>query len=156
MTEQNRLEEVKLLLDATVTEWTEPEPNRLDGTISPERLLDAVTVLKYNRWGYLAAITGMDNSPQEGALELLYHFCEGAAVLTLRTALERDNPTIASICELVPYASPFERETGEMLGITFANTPDTSRLYLADDWPEGIYPLRKDADLEEVEHVNSE
>jgi len=32
----------------------------------------------------------------------------------------------------------------ELLGIYFIGHPDLSRLLLADEWPEGVYPLRKD------------
>jgi Ni,Fe-hydrogenase III component G len=31
-----------------------------------------------------------------------------------------------------------------MLGLTVTGTPDPSRLFLPDDWPDGVYPLRKD------------
>jgi Ni,Fe-hydrogenase III component G len=32
----------------------------------------------------------------------------------------------------------------EMFGIVVSGTPDPSRLYLPEDWEEGVYPLRKD------------
>jgi NADH:ubiquinone oxidoreductase subunit C len=32
----------------------------------------------------------------------------------------------------------------EMLGINFSGHPNLKRLLLADDWPEGKYPLRQD------------
>ncbi|MHC4487438.1 MAG: NADH-quinone oxidoreductase subunit C [Planctomycetota bacterium] len=30
------------------------------------------------------------------------------------------------------------------MGIDIKNHPNLKRLILADDWPEGVYPLRKD------------
>jgi Ni,Fe-hydrogenase III component G len=47
---------------------------------------------------------------------------------------------------VVPGAEVFERELREMFGIeiTGLHTPD--RLYLPDDWPAGVYPMRKDFD----------
>jgi len=44
--------------------------------------------------------------------------------------------------------TPFEIATCmmEMLGVTFTGLRNQNRLYLPDDWPEGIYPLRKDFD----------
>jgi len=39
-----------------------------------------------------------------------------------------------------------------MLGVTFRGAPDTARLFLPDDWPEGVYPLLKDAVLPEDPH----
>jgi Ni,Fe-hydrogenase III component G len=35
-----------------------------------------------------------------------------------------------------------------MFGITVAGAPDSSRLFLPDQWPEGSYPLRKDFEME--------
>jgi Ni,Fe-hydrogenase III component G len=31
-----------------------------------------------------------------------------------------------------------------MFGNTVAGTPNTARLFLPDEWPDGVYPLRKD------------
>jgi Ni,Fe-hydrogenase III component G len=47
---------------------------------------------------------------------------------------------------VIPGAESFERELHEMFGIeiTGLHTPD--RLYLPDDWPDGVYPMRKDFD----------
>ncbi|MHA1469845.1 MAG: NADH-quinone oxidoreductase subunit C, partial [Candidatus Asgardarchaeia archaeon] len=36
------------------------------------------------------------------------------------------------------------REIHDVLGIDFKNHPNLERLILADDWPEGVYPLRKE------------
>ncbi len=47
-----------------LTPWTKstatPEPNRLDVTLTVSNLIPAVTALLEARWGYLAAITGLD------------------------------------------------------------------------------------------------
>ena len=126
-------------------EWLSPETNRYDGNVAAEKLLDTVKALRSINTFYLAAITGLDDGAEKNTMQVLYHFCAGAAVVTLRVTLPRTQPIVPSICPILPYASPFERETGEMFGITFSGTPDTSRLFLADDWTEGIYPMRKDA-----------
>ena len=120
-----------------------PETNRLDVNLSSDELLDAVNILVDNSWGYLSAITGLDNGP-ESDLEALYHFCSYAAIVTLRVHLPRQNAMVSSICQLIPSASLYERELSEMLGVTITNAPNTERLFLPDDWPYGIYPLRKD------------
>lgn len=152
MTGAESLSQAQMLLQAHISEWTQSEANRLDGKLPADALLAAVSLLKNAEWGYLAAITGLDYGLPANTMEVLYHFCTSATVVTLRVALPREKPIIASICSLIPYASPFERETGEMFGIEFNNTPDTSRLFLPDDWIEGVYPLRKDADLSEADH----
>jgi ech hydrogenase subunit E len=43
-----------------------------------------------------------------------------------------------------------EREVGEMFGVQVVGLPPHSRLFLADDWPEGVSPLRKDFDPEQA------
>jgi len=121
-----------------------PEPNRIDLAVEPGRLLECVQPLVEAHWGYLSAVTGLDHGPQDGHLEVLYHFCQKAAVLTLRVMLPREAPAVPSVCGLIPSATLFERELMEMFGITCEGTPDTRRLFLSDDWPAGVYPLRKD------------
>jgi len=50
---------------------------------------------------------------------------------------------VPSICHIIPSATLYERELMEMFGITVEGTPDTGKLLLPDDWPDGVYPLRK-------------
>lgn len=140
----NTLEQVKTLLSTFASTWDEPEPNRLDAHIAAEALVPAVQTLLDADWGYLVTITGLDAGPDAGTMEALYHFASGVAVLTLRVSFDRGHAVVPSICSVIPCASPFEREAGEMLGITFEGTPDTARLFLSDDWPQDVYPLRKD------------
>jgi Ni,Fe-hydrogenase III component G len=77
-------------------------------------------------------------------------------VLTLRVPTAREAASVPSVCGLIPSASVFERELVEMFGITVVGTPDNSRLFLADDWPDGIYPLRKDAVLNQPQKEQAE
>jgi ech hydrogenase subunit E len=116
--------------------------NRLDLIVKPENLVPATQALVDSHWGYFAAITGLDLAAEEGELEALYHFCNGPDVLTLRVALPRENPTIPSLCVVIPAASIHERELQEMFGIHVDGLTDPSRLFLPDDWPDEVYPLR--------------
>lgn len=141
--------------DGYTIDWMMPEDHRLDGVLSAEHLLDAVARLMDTNLFYLVAITGLDHGSEQHSIELLYHFCADATVVTLRIMLDRAQPQIESICSIVPSASPFERETAEMLGITFLNTPDDSPLFLPDDWEAGVYPLRKDAPIGGQDNGNS-
>jgi NADH-quinone oxidoreductase subunit D len=134
-----------------------PEANRLDVHIDANDLPSAASALTEASWGYLSAITGMDLGAEVNELEALYHFCEGEAVTTLRVHLPRiDCPEIPSISAKIPAASFFERELGEMLGVTVLGTPDASRLFLPDDWPEGVYPLRKEFKQEQAAAVETD
>ncbi|MBZ0303061.1 MAG: NADH-quinone oxidoreductase subunit C [Anaerolineae bacterium] len=144
----NALEQAQDILAAWVQAWHTPEDNRFDAQVAPADLISTVQALDDHGWGYLVAITGLDHGAEAGEMEVLYHFCRGAAVLTLRVAIARGQAAVPSVCAIIPYASVFERELAEMLGVEVYGTPDPSRLFLPDDWPEAVYPLRKDAELD--------
>jgi NADH-quinone oxidoreductase subunit D len=134
--------------------WTEetnvPEKGRTDVILRPENLLAAVDVLHREPWGHLTSITGLDLGVDAGEIEVLYHFRRQAAVLGLRVRTPRDAASVASIWDILPSASFMEREMSEMLGVDVVGMPPHGRLFLADDWPEGAYPLRKDFSPEEA------
>ena len=175
--EHTALQTAGTLLAPWAKATTSPEPHRMDVTLEAGDLPAAVTALHGAHWGYLSAITGMDHpgapakvtqAPAEaepvepasivlatGTLEALYHFCSGAAVVTLRVSLPRECAAIPSICGIIPAASLFERELGEMFGITVTGTPNPDRLLLPDDWPDGVYPLRKDFDPQKAQPVQN-
>ncbi len=121
-----------------------PDPDRLDLYVEPANLSDCCARLTTPRWGYLSAISGLDSGPETGRLEVLYFFCNQAAVLTVRVPILRDHPVVPSICGVIPSATLFERELMEMFGVVCEGTPNPDRLFLPDDWPDGTYPLRKD------------
>ena len=88
-------------------------------------------------------ITGIDS---EDCFEMLYHFSndESGCFVTVKAFIrDRVKPAIESITPFVPAAEWIEREIHDLLGINFENHPNLRRLILADDWPEGVYPLRK-------------
>jgi NADH:ubiquinone oxidoreductase subunit C len=151
-----------------------PSPDRLDVVLQVRNLLAAVQALQAARWGYLSAITGLDHPGVDPAavkiqpveekkwnrladpyvqnvgvfstaqLEALYHFCQGAAILTLRVKVPQAQPALPSLCALIPYAILYERELAEMLGFEIDGISPGQHFILPEDWPDGVYPLRKD------------
>jgi NADH-quinone oxidoreductase subunit C len=88
-------------------------------------------------------ITGIDS---DDCFEVLYHYAndETGCFVTVKAFIrDRNKPAIESITPFVPGAEWIEREVHDILGIDFVNHPNLRRLILADDWPEGVYPLRK-------------
>jgi Ni,Fe-hydrogenase III component G len=147
-------DEALALAEEIVTAWdwvveTErPEPNRLDARVaSVDNLVPIIVALRVKRLGYLSAITGLDPGVSTGELEVLYHFCTGRAVITLRVRVPREGARLPSLCDIIPSAEVFERELSEMFGITVTGLHTPERLYLPEDWPDAVYPLRKDVDL---------
>lgn len=146
MDTQIALNRAQTFLQPWTASTAQPQPHRLDVRVEREHFKQAIAAVKQAHWGYLAAITGLDVPPgenQEGAVEGLYHFCEGAAVLTIRVMVPYSDPYLPSVCDLIPAATLYEREFIEMFGVFLEGTPSTERLLLADEWPVGVYPLRK-------------
>ncbi len=154
MTESGTIEGARAILQPWAQDTEAQEPDRLYVVIAASDLLDAVRALHTAaRWGYLATITGVDLGVEAGMIEVLYHFVSGANVVTLRVRTPRDDPRVPSLYELIPSVSFYERELIEMLGVTVEGTPNTERLFLPDDWPQGIYPLRKDFNMDDLANV---
>ncbi len=103
--------------------------------------LQAITPL------HLAVISGVDLGPE---IELLYTFClfygtkHGECTVTLKVKVPKSDLRIPTISDLLPSAVFSEREKQEMLGIEVVGIPDPRRLFLPDDFPEGVFPWRKD------------
>ena len=158
MDTEKALELAESLLKDFAISTNRPEENRVDFVIDRKNLKPAVnTILVNKHWGYLSAITALDNAlwkvdettkektidPSGGSLELLYHFCQAAAVATLRVSIPYDDPEVDSICDLISSVSLYEREAAELYGIEFVGAPNTDKLLLPDNWPAGVYPMRK-------------
>ncbi|HOJ39858.1 MAG TPA: NADH-quinone oxidoreductase subunit C, partial [bacterium] len=78
--------------------------------------------------------------------EILYHFSfdKEDVMVSLRVRLTRDNPEAPSLSGLIKGAAWIEREMHELFGINFVGHPGLKRLLLPEDWPEKVYPLRKE------------
>lgn len=154
MSTEQTLQQTEQLLSGLSLEISFPEPARLDALITRDNLREAVSVLSNARLGYLSAITGMDLGPEDGLLEALYHFCSGPAITTLRIRLPRDHKaTLPSISDLVPPAMLFEREMQEMLGFDITGLDVREHMFLPDDWPDDVYPLRAEFSQEQAAPV---
>jgi Ni,Fe-hydrogenase III component G len=146
-------EEILTLANSIASSWDWATETSRSGTKQLDvkvkelkELVPIIVALRVKRLGYLSAIVCLDLGPEANEMEVLYHFCPGDAVIALRVRIPRLNASLPSLCEVIPGAESFERELSEMFGIEMIglNTPD--RLYLPDDWPDGIYPMRKDFD----------
>ena len=157
MTLEELLDSAEKILHPWTVGLTRFEGRRLDIVVKRDDLCPAVAALVDARWGYLSAITGLDLPwpktppkgeappavPFEDELEILYHFVNVAAIATIRVRVPYSDARVPSICGPVPTATLYERELQEMFGITVEGTPVTDKLLLPDDWPDGVYPLRK-------------
>jgi len=135
-------EKIKQKLDKRIIVWEEKSPRRIYFTIKKEDIFETVRFLFKDLGLRFSIATGTD-MPQ--ALEILYHFSfdKTGEFYSVRTLIEdKIKPEIASITPIFPGAEWIEREIWEMLGIKFIGHPNLKRLLLAEDWPQGNYPMR--------------
>ncbi|MEM4576604.1 MAG: NADH-quinone oxidoreductase subunit C [Candidatus Nezhaarchaeales archaeon] len=96
---------------------------------------------------HLSTMSGVDAIDR---FEVIPHFSYKGIVISVRGLIPKDNPEIDTISDVIPGALFYEKEVHEMFGINIKDHPDLTHLELPDDWPEGLYPLRKDVDLQDL------
>lgn len=112
--------------------------------IYPKDIVDVVKYIFKDMAFRFNTASGVDDFD---ALEILYHFSHDRSgiVISLRTILsDKQDPHIDTITTITKSAWWIERELHELFGIEFDGNSDLRPLLLPDDWPKGVYPLRKD------------
>jgi Ni,Fe-hydrogenase III component G len=118
-------------------------------TLNRQELIPAVVALR-DQFSIiqLAVIVGED---VRDAFLCNYVFT-GARVIVLQVRIDNhDKPSIPSLSQLVPGAIVYERELHDLFGIMPVGHPDLRRQAVPEDWPEGVYPLRKDVQFNREE-----
>ncbi len=142
MPEKSGVEILKERMGKRVVHWEEWSPTRSYVELKAADIPEGARFLFEELGARFITASGVDNGDE---MEILYHFAfdgEGK-VVSLRVRLDRDRPEIESIAHIIAGTEWIEREMWELLGIQFKDHPDLRRLLLADDWPEGDYPLRR-------------
>ncbi|GAB2618606.1 NADH-quinone oxidoreductase subunit C [Emticicia sediminis] len=129
-------------------------------TIPNERLLEVCQFLHVQPklyFDFLSCITGIDNGPTVGTVEVVYHLTsipyEHNFVLKVEVPRNQEGESLPKVYSLTPIwktADWHEREAFDLVGIDFIGHPDLRRILLPADW-EG-HPLRKDYQEQEIYH----
>lgn len=120
-------------------------------TVQPQDLVEACRMIKEKLdILHISTISGRDTTTH---IEINYHFARPGVVVTVKTLTDRQSPTVRTITEVFPGATMYEREGHDVLGVKFEGHPDPRRLVLPDDWPDGVYPLRKDWTYDRITEV---
>ena len=125
-----------------LVEIAEHNPKRYYIKVAPANLREVVRYIFKDLGARLCTASAVDT---RAGFEVNYHFAFDleSLICTLKVVAPRENPTVDSIHEIVPGAEWIEFEMNELMGVSFKGNPRTKPLLLADDWPEGVYPLRK-------------
>jgi Ni,Fe-hydrogenase III component G len=149
MNPQNFIERIEALCQAKGLPVARARPEIVDIHVSDIQLVDTVSAILAAGECYLIAITGLDPGLDTGELWTIYHLGYRDVVINLRVSLPREKPELPTLIDIIPAARIFEQELSEVLGVNVIDTISGNELYqdhlfLSDDWPEGVYPLRKD------------
>jgi NADH-quinone oxidoreductase subunit C len=126
-----------------ITELEVRSPERVYMEVEPEDLDTVCEFAFCSLGGRFCTATAVDGRQE---IEILYHFIleETNQMLSFRVRLDRKSPSVASMTPLFPAADFIEREIHELFGVDFLGHPSPARLLLPEQWPEGVYPLRRD------------
>lgn len=115
--------------------------------IDKNYLKSAVKELIDIHYPHLSVVSGCDVGD---VVELSYHFYiyygefNGEYSVNIKVILPKTDLTVDTITDMIPGALVSEREKQEFLGIKVVGIPDNRRLFLPDNFPEGVFPWRKD------------
>jgi len=135
-------DEIKERLKDIAIDWYQHSSRRIYFSVKAKDIREVARLLFRDLGLRFAIATGLDTP--EG-MELLYHFSfdKTGEMISARVLIkDKKKPEIDSLAPLFPAAEWIEREIWEMLGINFIGHPHLKRLLLADEWPQGEYPLR--------------
>jgi NADH-quinone oxidoreductase subunit C len=127
-----------------------------------DRIIDIISWLVADEdMNHLMCLCGVDNSKRDGdnlqRFEVVYQLysINRRQMLRLRAQVPEDDPCIDSVTSFWTGADCLERETFDLMGISFNGHPNLKRILLPDDW-QG-HPLRKEYALRgDVEWVGYE
>ena len=117
-------------------------------TVALDSAPDVVEYLYYQRGGWMPVMVGNDERQLNGHYALYYILSmeeEDPCFLMVRVEVPRDTGEFLAVSPKVPAAVWSEREVQDMFGLKALGIIDDRNLVLPDDWPQGIYPLRKDS-----------
>jgi len=142
----NREEIIRDLSDRfkeDIIELFDKSPKRVYIEINPESIVKVANYVFKDLGARFNIASGVDCREN---MEILYHFIieEIDFLISLRVKLDKARLEIDSLATVFEGANWIEREIHELLGINFKGHPDLRRLLLPDQWPEGVYPLRRD------------
>lgn len=138
--------QIKEKLADKIINWYQHSLQRVYFSILPKDNVEVAKFLFKDLKLRFCTASGIDTS---GGFEILYHFSHDATgvIFSMRVLIEnKEKPEIESITPIIKGAEWIEREIWEMLGVNFLNHPNLCRLILAEDWPQGKYPLRQKQD----------
>jgi len=135
------------LMSQGISDIVHPLFNKAYARTTREKLRTVIKHLKDQGFVHITTITAVDYPDN---YEMVYHLRKMGLILNLKVAVPKDDPKVPSITDIIEGANLFEREANDLMGIFPEGHPNPVRLILDYDWPDGLYPLRKEETLESI------
>ena len=143
MTREEVIYDLRKKFKDDIIEVFDKSPKRVYVEIRPDSIVQVASYIFKDLKARFNTASGVDVRYH---MEILYHFLieDINLLISLRVKLQKPKLEIDSLVPVFEGANWIEREMHEILGINFKGHPDLKRLLLPDDWPDGVYPLRRD------------
>jgi len=143
MTREDVLKDLKTRFTDDIIDIFDKSAKRVYIEIKPQSITKVAKYIFKDLGARFNIASGVDARHH---MEILYHFTieDINLLISLRVKLQKSKLEVDSLAHIFEGANWIEREIHELLGINFKGHPDLRRLLLSDEWPEGVYPLRKD------------
>lgn len=150
--EKKYVEALRSKFGAVILKESWQAPDQVTLTVELNSLPEVVEETYYRQGGWLSNVVGDDERSLNGHFAVYYVLSieeerdpHKNLWLTVKALVPSHKPEFPSVTPRVPAAVWYEREVRDMLGLEPVGLPDARRLVLPDDWPDNLYPLRKDA-----------
>lgn len=104
-------------------------------------------VRRPGRFVTMVASDEWENGRDRFVLRYVFQTAGQPDLTVVETVVPDSHPRYPSVTPLIPAAAWAEREAYDLLGIEPVGHPDPRPLVVHDNWPEGVYPLRRDYPL---------
>ncbi len=134
--------------------------NRIQLVVDPEKLPEAAKYIFEKMSARYGTMVATDERDIIGKFSITHIFVIEAGdrgyVVSLRAEIDPRNPEYPSITPVIPAANFAEREGKDLIGVVPKGHPDPRRLILPDDFPEGVYPGRREFRYDRKDVVTEE
>ncbi len=140
------MEEIRSAYPGTIEEMKLEAGPEIVIRVPREENKKMLSFLKERGYRLLSFVAGEDYTPRKPRFEVFYELIdpERGRNIRVRCGVPEEDPNIQSVEDIFITASWHERETYDLLGITFSGHSDMRRLILPPNW-DG-FPLRKEYD----------
>ncbi len=143
MRREEVLKDIRERFKEDIIDVFDKSPKRVYIEIKPDSIREVAKYIFKDLGARFNIASGVDTREY---MEILYHFTfeDINLLISFRVKLKKSKLEIDSLAPIFEGANWIEREIHELLGINFKGHPDLRKLLLPENWPKGVYPLRRD------------